>query len=578
MKAAFVAPLLVPFFFACTTKPSGEKPAASEQSNAIFVDRAEETGLSFHHFIGATGQYYVAEINSSGIALFDFDNDGDLDVFCAQGKVLEKGKSDAEALFPLQHESANDRLFRNELVPTGTLRFVDVTAASGIVEHEHGQGVATGDFDNDGLIDLYVVNYERNRLWRNLGGGKFVDATVSAGVDEPRWTGTATFFDFDRDGWLDLFAGNYLEAPLDAVIVCNTTVGTRDYCGPGRYPPAADRLWRNRGGGRFEVAATSVPGANDGPAMGSVGADFDGDGWSDLYVANDSSENQLWLNQKDGRLRDEAMVLGVAVNGLGQTEASMGLAAEDLDGDLDFDLFATNFIAETNTFYRNDGAANFVDATAMSGLGPPSRPFTSFGVAAIDYDNDADFDLYVANGGAIAVEELARQRDPFPYHQRNQLFRNRGNGSFEDVSGVSGPSFELSETSRAVAMGDLDNDGDADLVVGNNNGRLRLLINVVGQESPWLGLRLMDESGRFDVLGAMVLVKRKNAAAILRRVHTDGSYASAHDPRLLVGLGTAAELEKLEIIWPDGRREFFAGLELRRYHVLRRGSGSSGVS
>ncbi len=581
----------------------------------IFTDRSAEAGLDFHHFNGMSGRYYFAEVVGAGGALFDIDGDGDLDLYLVQGRMLGPDRDLPKATFPPRHPlPLTDRLYRNDLEVgadgSRRLKLTDVTAASGIENTGYGMGVATGDYDNDGRTDLYVTQFgAANRLWRNQGRAAdgivtFRDATAEAGVGEPRWSVPAVFFDFDRDGWLDLYAGNYMDYTLARNKACVGESGLRDYCGPQSYEPLPDRLYRNRGGGAdgtvtFEdVSETSGITAEFGATLGLTAADFDGDGWLDLYVANDLSANQLWLNRRDGTFANDALLLGCALNRDGQAEASMGVDAADFDADGDLDLFMTHLSRESNTLYVNDGSGVFRDRSISTGLGNPSWAYTGFGTAFLDFDNDGWLDLFVANGAVYVNFELARENDPYPLHQTNQLFRNLGprrpEGApstdadseirFAEVTAEAGVPpegkrnvFALSEVSRGALFGDLDNDGDTDLVVTNNSGPARLLINEVGNRNHWLGLRLIGDRRR-DMLGARVAVHRPNQPVLWRRSRTDGSFASANDPRVLVGLGDGDAVSAVVVHWPDGTVETWTDLPVDAYRVLVQGSGKAAAA
>ena len=557
-----------------------QEPTAADsrtQVDSIFVDAAQRTGLDFIHFNGMTGELYYNEMMGGGVALLDYDNDGDLDVYLTQGHMQGRGKTNTDAMIPVPDaEPLIDRLYRNDLEvgPDGTrmLRFSDVTEESGIRSGGYGMGAATGDYDNDGWVDLYVTNFGSNLLLRNRGDGTFEDVTAASGTDDRHWTIGATFLDFDRDGWLDLFAGNYLEFSIASHTPCPLPSGALTYCGPGAYLPEPDTLFRNLGNGVFDdVSIRSGIRSEFGASMGVVAADFNGDSWIDFFVTNDGMPNQLWINQHNGRFTDEAMLAGVSVNRDGQPEASMGVDAGDFDADGDADLFLTHLIQETNTVYTNDGIGLFEDVSFSSGLGQPSLPFTSFGIAWFDYDNDSWLDVLTVSGAVVALEPLLRAGDEYPLDQTNQLFHNLGGGRFEETTSLAGEVFQWSEVSRGAAFGDLDNDGDTDVVVTNSNGPVRLLVNQVGQDRPWLGLRVMDQ-GR-DAVGAQVVVTRTAGPPLWRRVHTDGSYASASDPRVLIGLGEVTTLDRIEVRWPDGAREEWTDLELGRYTPLERGEG-----
>lgn len=537
----------------------GGAVAVAEQP--IFVDVAADAGLDFVHFNGMSGELHFAEIIGSGVAVLDYDGDGDLDIYCVQGRMLGDGKGVDDAVFPPRRPlPLTDRLYRNdshvgengELV----LRLVDVTEASGISAEGYGMGVATGDIDNDGWIDLYVTNFGPNQMWRNNGDGTFTDVTESSGTGDPLWSVPASFVDYDRDGWLDLFVGNYTDFRLANHKECASATGARDYCGPRSYRPEPDRLYRNRGDGTFEdVSNRAGIAAERGAALGVVAADLDRDGWLDLYVANDQMPNFLWHNDGDGTFSETALLAGVAVDEQGQPQASMGVVAADLDGDRVDDLFMTHLTGETNTVYRNDSRGMAIDATRASGLGPPSIAYTGFGVGLLDYDRDGRLDLFVANGEVFRIEELLARGDPHPLHQKNQFFHNvserPGKLRFVEVKDEGGEVFALSEVSRGVATGDIDLDGRADLVVSNNSGPARLLLNRVENDHRWLGIALTPAGSPYPLLPAQVEIHRTDDTILLRRATTDGSYASANDPRIFAGLATAGPA-KVRMAWPDG--------------------------
>ncbi len=567
--------------------PAAEPPAPPATAPAVFSDRTAESGLDFVHWNGMSGSYLLPEVFGSGAALLDADGDGDLDVFLVQGNFLEAGKVAADAVFPPHRPlPLGDRLFRNDLtVDAGgqpTLRFTDVTAASGLVSTGYGMGAATGDYDNDGRTDLYVTNLTSNRLFRNTTAGAsvaFTDVTEAAGVDDRRWSVAALFFDYDRDGWLDLFVANYVGFNLGNHQTCRAPTGEIDYCGPLTYSPEPDRLWRNRGAGpdgtvTFEdVTLRAGLDREYGNALGAIAADFDGDGWLDLFVANDQMPNQLWMNRGDGTFVNEAALAGAAISGEGTPEASMGVDAADFDGDGDEDLLITHLSLETNTVYRNLGRGMFDDASVPTGLGMPSWEHTGFGTAWLDYDNDGELDVLAVNGAIKKSDGRGPAGSPYPLGQPNQLFRGTGGGRFEEVSARAGDSFPRLEVSRGAAFGDLDNDGDVDVVVANNSGPARLLINDAGDDRPWVGLRLVGGDPPRDRLGARAGVVLDDGSARWRRVKTAGSYASAGDPRLLLGLGGAAVVE-VRVEWPSGGVEEFTAVEAGTYNTLIQGTGN----
>lgn len=547
-------------------------PAAGEARGDLFVDRAAELGLEFEHHNGMSGELYFVEMTGAGGAFVDFDGDGDLDVYLVQGHDLGPG---------VTNTTFRDRLFRNDLkhdaAGLSEPHFTDVTEASGIEALGYGIGVATGDVDNDGDVDLYVTNWGANQLWLNDGDGTFTDASRRSGTDDTGWSTSAAFVDYDLDGWLDLYVANYVDYTYGNHKACFAPSSARDYCGPRSFEQSQDRLYHNRGDGTFE-SVSPAPGEPmpRGSGLGVVAADFDGDGWPDLYVANDQEENFLWHNRGDGSFENVALLSGAAVSLEGNAQASMGVDAADFDGDGDEDIFLTHLRADTNTLYLNDGAGNFTDATGSLGLGPPSWPFTAFGTAWLDFDGDGWLDLFAANGEVVMIPEQVEAGDPLPLRQPNQLFRNLEGHGFEDYTGRAGKVFELSEVSRGAAAGDVDDDGDPDLLVTNNDGAVRLLIN----ESPprrWLGVRAVGRDVPRDMLGARVVVELADGRRLWRRVRADASYASANDPRVLFALPGETPVSWVRVVWPGGAAEEWSGLELDRYHTLRQGSGRTVV-
>lgn len=556
--------------------PHDAATPASESGSVWFIDRAQEAGLHFVHFNGMSGEFYFPEIMPPGVGLLDFDNDGDLDAYLVQGRMLGPGPV-SEALFPPpESRPLTGRLYRNDLIVeadgTRTLRFTDVTDEAGIEASGYGMGVASGDVDNDGWVDLYLTNLDSNQLYRNNGDGTFDDISRQSGVDDPAWSVSAAFVDSDRDGWLDLYVGNYVDYDIETDEVCPSVTGRPGYCVPQIYRAQPDRLYRHRGDGRFvDVTPTAFATQTFGSALGVSTADFNGDGWLDIYVANDGEANQLWLNQGDGTFVDTGLLSGTALNKDGKAEGSMGVDAGDFDNDGDEDLFMTHLTGETNTLYVNDGAGLFEDRSEVSGLGPASLSSTGFGAAWSDFDNDGWLDILVVNGRVKKTEE--RANEVFPYDQRKQLFRNVGGGRFEDVTDRAGGAFELSEVSRGAAFGDIDNDGDVDVLVGNDGGQVRLLMNEIDSGNHWLGLRLVGGEAPRDMVGARVELLHRDGTTRWRRARTDGSYASANDPRVLIGLGDATQVERLRVHWPSGQVEEWTDIVVDRYTTLIEGTG-----
>ncbi|HKE05922.1 MAG TPA: CRTAC1 family protein [Blastocatellia bacterium] len=521
----------------------------------------------------------------AGAALFDYDNDGDLDVYLIQGAMLDEKKKPSEAKFPPPKDwKPGARLFRNELIPSGKLRFTDVTEKAGLGGAGYGMGVATGDYNNDGYVDLYVTNFGSNVLYRNNGDGTFTDVTREAGVDDPRWSSSAAFVDYDRDGNLDLFVCNYVDFTIRGNKRCFTPTGEPDYCSPASYRPVPARLFRNEGGGKFvDVTQASGVGAAFGPGLGVTCADFNGDGLIDIYVANDGAANLLWINKGDGKFEESGLISGASYGADGVARAGMGVTAGDFDNDGDEDLLVTNLTKEGSTLYRNNGKGLFDDATIEFNLAQPSFHSTGFGVGWFDYDNDGWLDLFTANGAVTLLPALRGQ--PYPFHQRNQLFHNEISAAsgrepgpqrvFREVTDSAGPAFRLSEVSRAAVFGDIDNDGDIDILVTNNNGPVRLLLNQAAARSHWLQVKLIGVKDNRDGIGAKVAVIRKNSKPLWRRAHTDGSYLAASDPRVHFGLGAEASIEAVGVIWPSGTREMWTNVKVDSMNTLRQGTGKA---
>jgi hypothetical protein len=563
--------LSLPLAFGCGgASPAPEPPpaeaAAAKAHDGWFTDVARESGLEFAHLNGASGRFYYPEILGPGVAVLDFDNDGDLDVYLVQGGAI--GAAPAPG--------AGGRLYRNDLRPSAdgtmpTLRFTDVTGASGITSLGFGLGVAAADIDNDGYTDLYLTNFGPNQLYRNNRDGTFTDISDTSGTKNwPDFGVSAAFVDYDRDGLLDLYVGNNVDYRVENQTACPNKVGARDYCPPQIYGGRPDRLFRNLGAGRFaDVTTRALGSARFGPALGVVTADLNGDGWLDIYVANDGEPNLLWINQRNGTFKETALAAGAAVTAEGSAEASMGVDAGDFDNDGDDDLVMTELTSEGTNLFINDGAATFRDASAMTGIGASTLPYTGWGSGWFDFDNDGWLDHMAVNGTIVMREGRG---GPFPYDQTRLLLRNSGGGRFESVSGKAGAAFSMSESGRGLAFADIDNDGDTDALVGNAAGPVRLLINHIGNKKHWLGVRLVNAVGR-DALGARLAVHRADRPTLWRRARTDGSYGSASDPRILVGLGDVVEAPTVEVYWPDGTTDRWPALPIDRYTTLMQGGG-----
>ena len=472
-----------------------------------------------------------------GAALFDMDGDGDLDLYLVQsGSVLKPGAKDP-----------SNRLYRNR----GDGTFADVTSGSGADVAGYGMGVAAGDYDNDGDADLLVTNAGPNVLLRNDGTGHFTDVTATAGVAGRGWSTSAAFFDPDADGDLDLFVLRYINWSVGGELQCFSLTGAPDYCSPRNYDaPLSDILYRNNGDGTFTDASDAAGlHAAFGNGLGVVVTDANRDGRPDVFVANDAMPNQLWINHGQGRFENEALVRGTAVDEDGSAKSGMGIDAVDLDDDGDEDVIVVNLDGESDSLYRNDGAF-FSDATAAAGLRAISRPFTRFGTAWLDADNDGWLDLYQANG---RVGQQAERFADDVYAEPSLLFRGSSDGRFAEVRPRGGTAAPLIASSRAAAFGDIDNDGAVDIVVVNRDHAPFLLHNVAPNRGHWLLLRVLEPNGR-DSLGAEVTAV-VGTRRVMRTVRAAYSYLASNDPRVHLGLGAATTAANVTVRWPNGTTE-----------------------
>ena len=543
----------------------GQRPAPQSPS-VQFSNGAAAAGIDFIHTNGASAEKYLVETMGSGAALLDIDEDGFLDLFLVDGGVAV-GRS-----------GARHRLYRN--LQHG--RFEDVTAKSGIRHAGYGMGACAGDVDNDGRIDLYVTNYAANTLYRNTGGGVFTDVTRAAGVGLASWSTSCAFVDVDRDGDLDLFVANYLDVPRDRSQFCGDPQRRiRVYCHPLNHPGLASVLYRNDGKGVFtDASADAGIAAHVGNGLGVAVGDYDDDGWPDIFVANDAVPNFLFHNESRGRFREVALPAGVAVGRDGRPRAGMGTEFGDYNGDGRLDLVVTNHEFETHSLFRNDGGGIFADATVESGLGPPTLPYVGFGVAFFDADHDADLDLSIVNGHVI--DNTAMFRTGSTHAQPKLLFRNTSGRPagpegpallrrFEDIGRQAGRGFAAPGVGRTLITGDLDNDGDIDLVTTNNGGAPELLING-GSRGHALIVRLAGSSNNRDAIGARVTASAGGRTQ-LREVKSGSSYLGQGDLRVHFGLGDASRVDRLEIRWPGAAVETVNDIAAGQIVTITQGRG-----
>lgn len=505
-----------------------------------FEDVTAAMGIVTRHTNGASAEKYLAETMGSGAVFFDFDADGWVDVFLVDGGSI----ADPEVAARARH-----RLYRN----LGNGTFADVTATSGIRTGDYGMGACAGDVDNDGRVDLYVTSYGANVLYRNAGNGAFTDVTRSAGVGLPLWSTSCAFLDADRDGDLDLFVTNYLDATKANNRFCGDPQRRiRVYCHPLNYKGLASVLYRNDGRGTFadvSVAAGIAPFVGNG--LGVAVGDYDDDGWPDVFVANDAVPNFLFHNEGGGRFAEVGLAAGVSVARDGKARAGMGTEFADYNGDGRLDLVVTNHEFETHSLFRNDGGGLFTDATVESGLGPATLPFVGFGVVFLDFDNDGLQDLSIVNGHVI--DNTAVFRPGSTHAQRKLLLRNTTGRRLQELGRGAGPGFASAGVGRSLVSGDVDNDGDRDLLVTNNGGAPQLLRNGNSRGNA-LVVRLVGVRSNRDAIGARVTVTAGGRTQV-REVKSGSSYLGQNDLRAHFGLGDLARVDRVQIRWPAGTTE-----------------------
>jgi hypothetical protein len=532
------------------------------QTLSLFKDVSDDVNINFIHEPAVNGSYYMPESIGSGGAFLDYDNDGDLDIYLINGAVHDKRESEKISL--------KNQLFRQETDG----KFTNVTESSGLGDMGYGMGVAVGDIDNDGDVDVYISNDGPDALYRNNGDGTFTNITKESGIDNSDWGISVIFFDYNLDNFLDIFVANYVR--FDTSVVCTDRVGRRDYCGPQGFPGYPDRLFQNNGDGTFtDVSIVSGIGSKKSAGLGAVSADFNDDLYPDIYVGNDREQNHLWINQGDGTFLDRAMMLGLGYNSAGMAEASMGITVGDVDGDEDLDVFLGHFGGESNTLYRNMGDIGFQDDTTPASLASPSLPYTGFGSGFFDYDNDGDLDLAVANGRVIRGPVLTEQKPVTywdHYAEPNFVFENGGNGVFNNISEQFKAFSSKVENSRGLIFGDVDNDGDVDLLVTNEGGRTRLYHNRKDKIGNWLIIRGFDPSLNRDAYGAQIKVIA-NDKKIVRLINPGYSFCSSNDPRAHFGLGMNSAPVTIVVQWPGGDTESYNGISVNQIITLKKGEG-----
>ena len=523
-----------------------------------FVDVTEKAGIGFRHVNGAEGAYHLPETLGAGGAFFDANNDGFLDIYLVNSGYWDKPSSAKEAI---------SALYRNNRDGT----FTDITETAGVANlGNYGQGAACADYNNDGNVDLYVTNFGPNVLYRNNGDGTFTDATASAGVGDPGWSSSACFLDYNSDGLLDLFVVNYLVYSLDVTYPPCGENGTHTYCHPSLFEGAPDRLYRNNGDGTFTDVSQAagvgeIGGMFHGKGLGVISADFNNDGAPDLYVANDDTRNDFFYNNGDGTFSEISLLAGCAYSFNGVAQAGMGVTVGDYNGDSWLDIFVTNLSYETNALYRNNGDGTFTDVIYEAHLGKESYLYVGFGTGFFDADSDGWLDLFVANGHII--DNIEDTHDILTYRQPDQLFRNNGDSTFQEVSARAGDYFQHVAVSRGTLFGDYDNDGDVDILITQNCGPVTLLENKTETENSWVSVKTVGVISNQDGIGTRVTVKTGGHTQT-QEVNPGSSYMSTHDARCYFGLGANTTLDRLELRWQSGVVQVFENLPANREHVI----------
>lgn len=562
----FIIILLCPgLFLACSKSGTENADVESLKTDTVkasvksrepgFHDVLKETGITFVHTDGSCGRHYLVETVTAGLGLFDYDNDGDLDIYFVNGAALPGKTFDVPP---------TNELWRND----GNLKFTNVTEAAGVGDAGYGMGCVMGDYNNDGFMDIYNSNFQEDVLYKNNGDGTFNDVTKEAGLGDPRLGAGALMGDFNKDGLLDIFVANYLECPLSEPAPCTIT-GVSTYCDPSTwdmYEPLKDSLYFNNGDGTFtDVSEKSGIAQHSGRGMGVSMGDHDNDGDTDIYIANDVTDNFLYDNLGDGTFEQVALFAGIAYDLHGEEQGSMGCDIGDYDGDGWYDIIVTSYQGQPNTLYHNMKDGSFEDVTIPAGVLPGSMKYVSWACMFFDYDNDGHRDIFIANGH---LQDRIEEIEPHTkYFEPNQLFRNKGNGTFEDISLQAGPGFQVELATRGGAKGDIDNDGDIDLVLSNSRREPTILLNELQNDNHWINIKLRGTKSNRDGITSRVEVTAGGKTQV-NEVRAGSSYQSHYDLRLHYGLGESTVIDDIVVYWPSGQVDEFSNVKPDRFVLI----------
>ena len=525
-------------------------------NDITFIDESDSQQLFFIHDNGGSGEKYYNETMGSGVCLLDYDNDNDLDIYFCQGAPLPGWDKSIQLA---------NKLFRND---GGT--WTDMSKDAGVADESYSIGCACGDVDNDGDVDLYVTNFGTDKFYMNNGDGTFSDQTNISGLKNDAWASSAVFFDMDQDGWLDLYVTNYVEFKTNKNPWCGERQsGRRAYCDPDIFKGMTDKLFRNLGNGTFmNISQSSGISKYKGKGLGVAYGDIDHDGDLDLYIANDKVMNHLFINNSNGTFSEDALFSGVGYNENGRAEAGMGVDFSDVNMDGWLDLFVTNFSGESNTLYINDKSGSFVDQTFRAGLGQLSLNYLGFGTKFVDFNYDGYQDIFVVNGHVI--DNIHHFNKDYTHAQKKQIFLGDGTGFFQEAISEKLGDTNIPSVGRGAAFGDIDNDGDMDIVISNNNGKANLLIRKGHPNSNWIGFELVGTTSNKDGIGTWLEIET-NGIKQTQFVNPGGSYLASNDKRILFGLGKNQSIDKLVIKWPSGQNSQFEKIKTNHYYRIEEG-------